>query len=179
MAAIPQGCARGFPLLTAPEGEHQILSQSLTLCPTSAHAGQCCPMAKEACCPQVLPQGPQSLPCLCIVNMEASRKECLSPLACLPIPQNTEDVCVMAELHFHRLFFWPHAIMDLTILSHVTMPVLQSWPEDSNEAGDGLSPGSPLELLSGRDPKQKCLLETSRTVLCDVKVHPAASQTWL
>lgn len=79
-----------------------------------------------------------------------------------PMPWSLEDPYVIT--HFHSLLLlapchqWPDHCQP-----HGTIPVLQGRPEDSNEVRDGLSLGFPLELLSGADPEQGHLLETSTT----------------
>lgn len=143
------------------EREYQIQPQSLTLCPVCAQAGQCCPIAEEACCSQVLAQGPGSLPSSQDGEYGGFKKGVPVPTG---LPAHPLEPCVTAQLHFHRLLLlaschhWPdHSQL------HGTMSVLQGWPEDSKEARDGLAPVFPLELLSGTDPKHGRLLETSRT----------------
>lgn len=85
------------------EGEHQILPQSLTLCPAFPHAGQCHPIAKEGCCPQVLPQGPGSVPSSLHGECGGFKKGMPVPTGLPAIPWSHEDLCVMVQLHFHRL----------------------------------------------------------------------------
>lgn len=77
------------------------------------YAGQCCPIAKEACWPQVLPQGPGSLPSSLHGDYGGFKKRTSVPTGLPGIPWTLEDLRIMVQLHFHRLLLlapchhWP------------------------------------------------------------------------
>lgn len=141
-------------------------SPSLTLCPASAHAGQCCPMAKEA-----FP--PPRVSSLCSGGFNKG----------VPVP---------TALPAHSLEPWGPVCHGAALFPQIpsrpmpslTWPFSTTWNNSSSarlawghQWSWGWSfTGSPLELLSGQTQSMDACWKHQRQGIepCNVEVHPSS-----